>query len=197
MELNYVTVNMDHKRKVLSDKWRLPLVALQTTIAVSNGQVDSHPWEKMVWQDSIIMETMRTLKAPESFVRGIRPLRRQVCRILTGVETISQMKKVLAPHVKNLLVSYPDFELDIKFLYDCAEPVIREVAQSLMLKPMPQIPSAGGSSDSRKVTLGECLTQLQAWCVCVCVCLTVPVRRSMTVLKPFKAKIVLNCLKLS
>ena len=164
MELAFLTSIMEHKRRALSDEWRLPLVALLTTIVVSNGQVDRFAWERMAWGDSVVVEAMTTLRAPAWFVNKTQPLRRQVNRILEGVDSLSQMKKVLQPHVNNLLEAHPDFELDLKWLNDHSGPVVREMAHGMMLDCMTGFPHNNDSNPAvARNTPATCVAQLQAY----------------------------------
>lgn len=156
MACDFLGNMMSKMRLALSDEWRLPSIALLTTVAVSNNQVDRVPWEVMAFgEDEQVVDHMSSLAVPASYCKQMGAVRKQVNRLLDGVTGLPQMEKALAPHVKGLLDTYPDFELDLHWLKHHAQPVVQEKAHSLILGMFP---------DHDKVGMTEkmCHAKLQA-----------------------------------
>ena len=127
--------------------------ALLTTVAVSNNQTVRTPYETLVFGSSEeIIEGVTSLKVPESIAQKMTRTRKQVCRLLEGVQGLEKMQKTLAPHIKGILQVYPQFDLDWHWLKHHAKECLVNRAHDSILDKFPR---AGAPDVSEKQVLAS------------------------------------------
>jgi len=121
-----------------NDLWLFAYRARAKTIAFNNKQVKGTPWEILAFDAGTLPGVALFNRLPDSVIAEISPARDALVDIIPAdVVLLKEMQRLVALNSKDLCGSERSFKLEVDFLDNRAEPIIRERVHKMVLGALP------------------------------------------------------------